>query len=253
MQRPLFREGLPQNAERVALVKIVIVYVHPLVSGYDSMPQAARFVATYHLFAPGHAHETVIVCNGGKPTGATRVLFGSLPSVSFFEHDNSGWDVGAFQAVAAGSAADLLLCFGASAHFHRSGWLLRMAQAAGRHGPGLYGSMATNQVRPHIRTNGFACPPGLIRRYPVRCLTKDDRYSFEHGDRSLTEVARRSGLHPLLISWDGEFPVGLWRRVDNGYHAGNQTNVLVWDNHTEGYFNASELEQRRMTMLASGL
>ena len=72
------------------------MYVHVLNSD-SRLLEARRFVYSYAKHPPGYPHDTIIACNCGSPTEETKGLFKPLPKVSFLEHDNSGYDIGAFQ------------------------------------------------------------------------------------------------------------------------------------------------------------
>jgi hypothetical protein len=107
---------------------------------------------------------------------------------------------------------DLMLFFGAHIYFWRAGWLERLVQAYLENGPGLYGTWAFHQPRPHIRTTAFACAPELLDCYP-HVVHDGGRYAFEHGDDSLTLWAQRSGFVTNMVTWDGCYPMDQWKHV----------------------------------------
>lgn len=229
-------------------VKITVVYVYPMFGGvHDNY--AARFAASYSLNPPGMEHKTVVVTNGGKPTGFSRMMFSEL-SPDFFEHDNSGWDIGAYQAVAATLDCEMMVCFGQSIYFTRPGWLFRMATEWNRRGPGFYSGSASNDIRPHLQTTGFWCIPGLLLQYP-RVTNHGQRYEFEHGGNPIWKVAQSMGLPARLVTWDGCYGPSNWRRAVNGFWNGDQSNMLYWNNHTDGYNNDPK-NQLRLRMVADG-
>ena len=81
-----------------------VVYVYPVCAPqYEHY--ALRFLDSYHRFPPAVQHDTVVVLNGCRENAETQCLFASLPRLRFLEHDNSGYDIGAFQ-----HAAQFLLC-----------------------------------------------------------------------------------------------------------------------------------------------
>lgn len=225
---------------------IELVYIYPLDGGevveeekpglvrtegkyYDL---ASKFIESYHRFPPEYPHSTVIVCNGAPITEGARRLFGSLPKVKFFEHDNSGYDLGAFIAVAKQSIAALTICFGSYTYLWRKGWMERMVQARLKHGPGVYGSSTSYQEMPHLNTGTFWCDPILLASYPWPVTCNADRYSFEqdkrHPERTFWKFVHSIGKRALFVTWDGEYEWWDWRKPPNIFRRGDQSNMLVW-------------------------
>lgn len=218
-------------------MRIEIVYVFPFAGKNGYLELANRFLNTYHTFTPGVDHGTIIACNGSKADDETQYLFGSLPGVKFMEHDNSGYDIGAFQKAAATYDADLMVFFGASGYLKCVGWLARMVEAFQIHGDTLYGTMGNRGVvpagvHPHIRTTGFWLSPALFRKYPIKVNRPDLRYPFEHGPQCLTSWVYGRGKIPWVVAYDGEYQMADWDRVPNGYHNGDQSNLLTGDRMT---------------------
>lgn len=218
-------------------MRISIVYVFPHGGQNGYLELANRFLNTYHTFPPGVDHETIIVCNGAKADDETQYLFSSLPNVKFLEHDNSGFDIGAYQRAAASFDADLMVFFGASGYLKCVGWLQRFAEAFQRRGDTLLGSMGNRGavrfgVYPHIRTTGFAISPSLLRKYPVKVDRPELRYPFEHGSNCLTSWVYGRGKQPYVVTYDGEYAMAEWDSVPNGYHNGDQSNLLTGDRMT---------------------
>jgi hypothetical protein len=234
--------------------KVDLAYIFVL--GYpEFLEQAKRFVASYTDFPPQHPHDTIVVCNNGIPNQEEMDIFKPLPGVRFLHRDNSGHDIGGYIAAAKTSNADVLVCLGASVHFFREGWLKRMMEAWFKHGPGLYGSQSSFEVTPHINTTGFWCEPNLLAYYPYTVTTREDRYNFEHGcynrciniaqpdthkDRVLWRMNKLSGSKTMLVTWDGEYEWWDWRLPKNILRRGDQTNLLLWWKHTDGWFSLPE-------------
>jgi len=221
-------------------MKPVIVYVYPAPELVPmAQDYALRFLETYHNNPPGLVHETIVALNGLKITAELKCLFSSLQGLRFMEHDDSGWDIGAFQRAARENpGADLMVFFGTSVYLKNRGWLMRMVNAAMKYGEGLYGAMGNAgnlrfKVYPHIRTTGFWIKPSLLNRYPHRITRADQRYEFEHGQTCLAEWLRRSGFPSWVVTTTGEFQKQYWNSVPNGYHSGNQSALLCGDRLTE--------------------
>lgn len=211
-----------------------LVYVYP---GEAYLPQALRFIESYHLNPPHVEHNTVIALNCQRDDNCA--LFESMRNVRFHQHDNSGYDIGAFQSASRASTADMIVFLGASAYCRRPGWLLRMANAFNRRGGShLYGCMGNQGVPqvgvlPHIRTTGFWLAPGLMNRYPHRVSTPGGRYPFEHGPECLTQWVRNQGLRAFVCDWTEEYEYPNWDSIENGFHRGNQSGLLTGDHLSE--------------------
>lgn len=219
-------------------MKVTVVYLHVL-GGNQYTQNTTHFLRSYFANPPGHDHDTVIVFNNGKPTNADRAMFLSMPNVSFFEHDNAGFDIGAHIAVSKTLKCDLAVYFGGTAYLQRAGWLARMVEASKKHGLGLYGSLSTFEVSPHLNTTGFWCHPIFVASYPIRVTNKPQRYDFEHGPNALWRIVTANGFPALLVTWCGEYGWKHWRTPPNIYRRGSQANCLTYFNHSTTYGLAS--------------
>lgn len=207
-------------------MKVVVTYCFPVFRGRTFFPAAARFAETYLKF-PGQAeHELVIIANGGNPTPNQMQPFGRIPH-KLMVHDNTGWDIGAYQRAAEKIGCDLLVCLGSFAHFHRAGWLERMVEAWLLEGPGLYGCAAYLAPNWHVRTTLFWCPPLLLNSYPDYVgSSRASRYEFEHGNHSFTRHCLQAGFPCVMVTWKGIYPFDTWQ--DNGP---DHETILVRDQH----------------------
>jgi hypothetical protein len=223
---------------------IVCVYVFPTVPG-PHFENAVRFISSYIMNPAGADHRLVVVSNGGPPTVDMQALIAMLPiQAEIFIHDNSGWDIGAFQAAAHAYPCDMMVFFGTTAYLRGPGWLRRMVEAFEHRGKaGLYGSTANQGnpgvgVFPHIRTTGFWLSPAIMNMYPLRVTDPSQRYPAEHGPHCLTEWCRAQGYRAWMVAWNGEYEWPYWDSVQNGYHQGNQSNLIVGDRMTAPPFYA---------------
>jgi hypothetical protein len=167
------------------------------------------------------------------------ILFRLQLPCEWFTHDDSGWDIGAYQAVANTLNCDFMVGFGGPTHFRRAGWLKRMREVWQQCGDGLYGCLASYERHPHIITNGFWCNPDLIRKYPKRVITYDERAEFESSDKSLTYLAVSLGLPVRLVTWDGIYGIPDFRKAPNIFRRGDQSNCMSFYRHTEIYESTS--------------
>jgi hypothetical protein len=178
-----------------------------------------------------------VACQGGALDTETALLFAGL-NAKFWPHANDGgWDISAYIDAAKGPCRDydMMLCLGESNHFHRAGWLLHLAVAWQRTGAGMYGPYSSNSVRAHLNTTAFCSAPNLIASYPRKVSSRNDRYEFEHGENSFWRSLERRRLPARLVTWDGEWPPHLWRTPQNILWRGDQSNCLMWCNHSERY------------------
>jgi len=220
-------------------MKVAIVYVFPNTADAQRTEQAARFVSSYNAHKPGMDHESIVVLNGSSGGGAgfATALFASLPNMRILQHDNSGWDIGAFQMAARSVPCDLMVFFGATAWFPKAGWLTRVYQASSLRGLGLFGCHGNQgdgkvAVWPHVRTTGFWMNPTLMNRYPMKVTEPHQRYPFEHGPQCLSNWIKGEGMGVWVVGWDGEYAVDVCDGMPNGFHRGDQSNLLFMDRLT---------------------
>lgn len=219
-------------------MNIIVVYVFP-VQGERYFDEACRFVSSYNHNDAGQEHRLIIVANGGPPTVDMRALTDTLNhDAEYMVHDDSGWDIGAFQAAARNFPCDFMVFLGGTAYLRRPGWLRRMAEAFAAHGnAAIYGSTANcgdhaHGVFPHIRTTGFFMAPVLMNMYPFRVTQPSQRYPFEHGANCLTQWCRNQGYPAYMVTHTGEYEWPAWDMIPNGFQRGDQSDLLVGDRLT---------------------
>lgn len=221
-------------------MKVCIVYIYPSTFNGASDDYVARFLGSYVRNPSQIEHRSIVVLNGGKQDSQLACMFSPLKNLTFFEHDDSGWDIGAFQHVAREVDCDMMVFLGTSAWIKGPGWLDRMANAFEKHGDHLYGVMGNQgfyPVHPHIRTTGFWMRPGLLNEYPVRVVDQSQRYPFEHGQECLTRFVWNKGKKAIVVTWSGEYEYPNWDSIPNGYHQGNQTALLIGDRISDPPFH----------------
>ena len=217
--------------------KITLVYVFPHNGHQGFAPLSLEFALSYQRNPPGMEHDTLIVCNGAPATQPSKDLFNGVPNLTFIDHDNSGWDIGAFQLAARTVPADMMVFFAVHTYFRKPGWLLRMWETYQALGDTLYGSTGNQgdlrfNVHPHIRTTGFWCNPALINEHPYRVSQTGgggQRYNYEHGQDCLTNYVKQTGRTPWIVGWNDIKSVDECNSIPGGFHQGDQYNVLVGD------------------------
>lgn len=232
-------------------MKVGICYVCPVVKWDIYEPIARRFLAAFKSFPPGHDHEFHVIFNGGKPTARMVELFSEMNPVCH-EHDNTGWDIGAFSTMAEVNC-DEMLFLGANTNFRRAGWFQRIMEVRQKFGTGLFGTSASYDIYPHIRTNGYLCRPELVGlAWGKNRLDRNPRHRFELGKSSLTDTAIAQKFPVLLVTWDGYYEQNEWRKAPNIYRRGDQSNCLIYDRHHEIYEASSPERKTQLGKIADG-
>lgn len=105
----------------------------------------------------------------------------------------------------------------------------------------------------HIRTNAFIIKKELLSQIKHTLLTtKLKAYQFESGRNSLTNQIRKLGYQFLIIDKKGDtYNDDQWKS-SNTFWSGSQENLVVSDNQTRIYDNASSKEKKSMNTLAWG-
>lgn len=231
---------------------ITLAYIC-VTQGRNSPVLAQRFVDSYKQYPPGYKHDVVVICNGGSPGLWLSRIFKST-GWTMFQRSNDGWDIGGFIHLANETKCDCLMCLGESVYAHRAGWLWRIAEAWDEYGPGMYGVYSSYLVRPHMNTTAFAIAPEYLREYrPQPVLTRQDRYEFEHGLSAMWKQTMRKGGVARLVTWDGEYLSDAWRSPSNILWNGDQSNCLLWSNHTQRYMLSSPETKLNWEMGANGM
>lgn len=211
-------------------VTLVYVYV-PQRLEYQGM--AVRFMETYEKYPAGYPHKLLVVSNGPEDRKMRWIFSRGEPSFMF--HDNIGWDLGAYIAAAKIVDTDIVVLCGSNTYFKKEGWMKRFVEAWQQHGPGMYGAFASYEVRPHLNSTLFACPPALLIRYPTKVVTKDERYEWEHGNNSFWKLVAADGYPVRLVTWDQTLDWQDWRKPDNIMRRGDQSNCLGGFRITDEY------------------
>lgn len=218
-------------------MKICVVYVYPLNGHQGHFDRAMKFMNTYHGLPPGVDHETIIVSNGAEVNDEMRFMFSELPGLQIIAGDDSAYDISAYQLAARVSTADLMVFLGGNSYIRRAGWLLRVKQSVEKNGDTLYGCTGNTgnmscSVYPHVRTTGFWMSRKLFNSYPHRITRLDQRYEFEHGRTGLTTWCVAHNRQPWIVAMDGDYHLMNCNTIPNGYHRGDQSNVMIGDRLT---------------------
>lgn len=237
-------------------MKIALIYPYVCPKAEAYRPDFQRFVDTYKRFPAGIEHELwFVVCNGEFIETEDYEYADDLSFWCWLRYHGEGCDIGAHQhtANALDPSYDFMVCCSSQVHFHRAGWLARMAQARENLGPSLYGGMGSfEQNRPHIRTCFYGVDPKLFRGYPEAVNSRVKSLQFESQPNNFMGWLQGQGMTGYMVAWDGIYGPEEYRKPANVFRRGDQTNCLVWDRHTAIYASDTP-EQRAITeALADG-
>jgi hypothetical protein len=105
---------------------------------------------------------------------------------------------------------------------------------------------------PHLRTNAFVIRSEVFRNLAFHGNDRRAALAFESGYGSMTRQLRRRGLEPVVVGADGRlFRMDAWPESATFRYAG-QENLLVHDNHTRHYQNATPEVRRQFGQMAWG-
>ena len=209
---------------------------------------AAKFLRTYQEFKPDLAHDLIVLHNHGQKPDS---MFDDV-ATEYRSYNGHGWDCGAWQHLGLSVNADFLLCLNSTVYFWKAGWLERIVEAVTKHGDGLYGTCASYQIRPHIRTPVYGFQPKLMEKYPHFINDREDTYKFEFGSWSFTDHVRSMGLPTILVTWDGSYDLPDWRKPPNVFRRGDQSNLLMFDKHCDCYTASDEKNRESQGREADG-
>jgi hypothetical protein len=104
---------------------------------------------------------------------------------------------------------------------------------------------------PHIRTNAFFTSKTIFNSIPlVKVSNKMEAYYFENGKNSMTQQVLRMRLHCIVIDRYGTpFNISAWASSKT-FWIDNQENLLISDNQTNNYHNASHQEKKLFNKIA---
>jgi hypothetical protein len=108
-----------------------------------------------------------------------------------------------------------------------------------------------NFPNPHIRSNAFIVDrETFVRALPTLPTTKYQCLQFESGCNSLTNIAIKGGIRPLVVGRNGQlYPLNQLKNSST-FRIGNQENLLVTDNQTRIFSAFSKAQQRMFTSLS---
>jgi hypothetical protein len=230
-----------------------------------------RFLSSYRRFAAGAEHRLVLVFKEFREAGAldaARSRWAGVEHVEILMPDPC-LDLAAYPRVAEQVDATWFMFLNSNSELLDDGWLAKPLTHLPRGLVGATGSyegsasgLAARLLRrralvpfpnPHVRTNAF-----LLEREVARELdwgdaaSKDLAWQVESGPNGLTRQVAERGLETLVVGRDGEaYPPERWREA-NVFRTDSQANLLVADNRTRQYDEATGRWRRKLERLAWG-
>jgi hypothetical protein len=231
-------------------MKVAVVFVR-VVTKPEYQHGAQRWIDAYKKYETGYEHELVVI---NRYADNPDSMFEGAKHLTYL---GGGWDCGAWQFAGREIDTDLLVCFNSSTYVTGDGWLRRFVQAVEEYGDGLYGPLASYEIQPHIRTPCMSFQPHVVRGYPHEVNSREDTWRFEvFGfpplNVNFTQWVRSKGLQTRLVTWDGVYDLPDWRKPDNIFRRGDQSNLIVKDRHTEAYAISDPENKDRLEHLADG-
>jgi len=233
-------------------VKTIILYPIPLDNWGVFEPFARRFADTFRQHPPGDEYELWGMCCFAIPSDPVREIFRDINCTFHSYYHRSQDGIGAHQ-FASWLFNENVFMVGMTSrcYFHRAGWLTKLVDARNKYGPGLYGLCANRETHPlHICCRCYAIDSDDFKQYPYVLNTREMGFVFETGDGITIDPAhvwiKNQGKAAKVVMWDGVYDEPEWFTPNNRWRHGDQSNVLVWDKHTDEYMNASPEEKEKL-------
>lgn len=261
------------------------VCVAHLVRRSNPLSALEQFLESYRKHPAGVAHDLLIIFKGfaGAPSRAPcEALLQGVEHRRMFVRDY-GFDVRPYLKAGREQPHRFFVFLNSFSRVLVPGWLELLLRHAGP-GVGLVGATGSHQSplddsaimrreakplrrlarylvdirgrfapfpNPHLRTNAFLVSKDVITRVRARpMVTKWSAYRFESGIESMTRQVMAAGLKPLLAGRDGRaYEPQDWPHART-FWIGEQENLLVADNQTRAYQDASRAQRERLAFFA---
>lgn len=236
-----------------------MVYPFPLVSGDAGTPEdaraefapyAARFVQSWQEHPVGGDAGLMVVFGGDNYTAEDQSLFPCAQQ--FAAYTGRGIDIGTTQFATKHYIGDFIIGCTSRIYFHRAGAAQRLIEARMKYGRGLYGAVGSYEAcpvdpiafrcpNPHLRTVWYGMDATDWKKYPFIINNRVEAHHFEAGKWNVTRWFLDRGLPVRMVTWGGEFEVHEFRhpKILNAFRRGDQTDMLVWDKHSDAWAKAS--------------
>jgi hypothetical protein len=212
---------------------------------------ARRFAETYKKYPSAYEHKLFLINSNGGYTGEIAAIFDGI-DYEMITYNGSGWDIGAQQFAAFSmDPKDWILAGSSWTYFKEPHWLLPFGKAIEQYGEGLYGAMTSFQHSPHVRGTAYLIRCGIYQRYPHGINSRGDSLKWESDPAmSLTRWVLDQGIPAFLVTRSNIIPLLESRKPDNIFRRGDQSNILIFDKHTDIFDNADEAERKILADMA---
>jgi hypothetical protein len=202
-----------------------------------------RFIEGYKKFKPKEKHGLLVVNAGSSSKIDSAFDDIATDQISYV---GTGWDCGTFKDVGGSLKCDLVVCFNTLSYLWTEDWLGPIVNCAKKYGKGVFGPTASYENFPHLRTPCIAFHPEVIKEYPLNIDDRVKACQFEHGPNNFSRWALSKGYPVIMVTKDGEYWQRDWRKPDNIFRRGDQSNCLVWDRHMLVYSQSTTEERRKL-------
>lgn len=217
-----------------------------------------RFINAYQRFRPQVAH-TLYVVNKGFADDQLCYQYALFEDIKprFIDVDDEGFDLEAYRKAASQIKEPIVFFMNTHSEPLQDGWLDKVYTtfiSSDQIGlVGCSGNVETHHPfapgfpkypNYHVRSNGFMLATqdylDMLGDRPVD--SKIQAYQLEAGQASLTNMIQSTGRKALVVGRQGAvLPQHLWRA--GIFRSGGQHNLLLADNQTRFYQNASPLKK----------
>lgn len=218
------------------------------------------FIRSYLRFTADHPHTLIFILKGFDKhitADIKRRILIDLADAEFIEIDDDGYDINAYRIAAQRIASQFLIFTNSYSEFEGNNWARKLIQPfedgsntgiTGATGSWESISPAAPFPNAHIRTNAFA-----VRRTEFLSLDfgpLDSKWAcreFEAGENSMTRQFEARGQQAYVVGRNGTaYGKEDWPDA-NVFRWGRQSNLLVSDNQTRAYFNATFYWRRKQS------
>ena len=234
----------------------------------DPLPSLQTFVDSYRRYPAGTPHRLFILvknfANTDQLEDARAVLEGT--DHTFIGIESGERDLGSYFIAAGRADVDVVCLLNTHSEILGEAWLHKLIKhLVGE--VGLVGCTASYEApqhhqindnipfpNPHIRTNAFALSRKLFLNLQPRAslIDKLSTHLFEHGPSNLSRMVVSEGLRVLMVGRDGRgYDTAEWP-MSGVYRQGAQDNLLIADNRTRHYTEATIPEKKALHRLAWG-
>jgi hypothetical protein len=236
-----------------------------------------RFASSYLSHPAGLEHQLIFLHKQLEDSAVTRRCRSLADQLGAegLQAPATGLDLDAYFAAARRLQDAGTLCFlNTSSEILADDWLAALGAALKRPGTGLVGTTGSYESvifsaprplrpllrgrhpgfpNPHVRTTGFMLERDLMLTldWPPS-LRKQTALALENGTPSITRQIAKRGLRTLIVGRDGyAYEPARWPE-SRTFRSGSQENLLIADNRTREYAEASPSRRAQLTRLAWG-